>query len=251
MLKITAEHKWNGSGRWVRLVLGARHILVLGLVFTATSYGQPSSFAQPSSLAQPSSFAQPSPSLSPALLIVDGSAQAAAFGKYLASIQERNPFTESGPVDVEIEAVLPGLAKSGRMLAVRDTSASERSEYSLTRFDGDSTVKQQVIARYLEAQEQAEALPYSSVAVTPVNYKFRYLCSLETSAEEKTRRPDSRPNLDRFRDGHRRSPGRPLCEAAFCFYSQDRSRARHEFAGRISFYSYHARRHRHASGGAG
>jgi hypothetical protein len=42
-------------------------------------------------------------------------------------------------------------------------------------------VKQQVIARYLAAEEEAEELPYSSVAVTPANYKFRYAGSLETS----------------------------------------------------------------------
>jgi hypothetical protein len=82
---------------------------------------------------------------------------------------------------MEIEASLPGLAKRGTLLAVRQTGDSERSEYSAIRFEGDSTVKQQVIARYLAGQEQAEGLPYSSVAVTPVNYKFRYVGSLVTN----------------------------------------------------------------------
>ena len=67
------------------------------------------------------------------------------------------------------------------MVAVRQTGASERSEYRVVRFDGDLTVKQQVIARYLDAQEQAEALPYSSVAVTPANYTFHYVGSIETN----------------------------------------------------------------------
>jgi hypothetical protein len=70
------------------------------------------------------------------------------------------------------------------MLAVRQTGASERSEYSAISFDGDSTVKRQVIARYLDAEKQAEALPYSTVAVTPANYKFRYLGSVEYSSVE-------------------------------------------------------------------
>ena len=64
------------------------------------------------------------------------------------------------------------------MQAVRQTGASERAEYNVIQFDGDSTVKQQVIARYLAAEEQAEALPYSTVAVTPANYKFRFAGSL-------------------------------------------------------------------------
>ncbi len=110
---------------------------------------------------------------------MDGSAL--AFGRYLASIQERNPFTESGPINIEIEASLSGRAKQGSMQAVRRTGASERKEYSAIKFDGDSTVKQQVIARYLAAEEQAEGLPYSSVAVTPANYKFRCVGSAETN----------------------------------------------------------------------
>src|SRR5260370_26925643 len=142
---------------------------LLALLFAATGYGQQSSLAEQSQ------------QFNAARLVVDGSAPAQAFGRYLASLQERNPFTESGPVDVEIEASLPGLARKGSMLAVRQTGASERSEYSIIRLDGDSTAKQQVIARYLAAQEQAEALPSSSVAVTPANYKFRYVSSLETN----------------------------------------------------------------------
>ena len=130
---------------------------------------------------QQSPLREQSEQVSAAPLVVDESAPAVAFGRYLAALQERNPFTESGPVDVEIEASLPDLAKKGSMLAVRRRGASERSEYSSIRLDGDSTVKQQVIARYLNAQEQAEALPYSSVAVTPVNYKFRYAGSRKTN----------------------------------------------------------------------
>jgi hypothetical protein len=42
------------------------------------------------------------------------------------------------------------------------------------KLDGDSLVKQQVIARYLAAEKQAERIPYSAVAITPTNYKFHY-----------------------------------------------------------------------------
>jgi len=143
-----------------------RTIALLGLFVAASGYGQESPLVERI------------PEVSPARLAVEESAPALAFGRYLASLQERNLFTESGPVRLEIDASLPGLAKEGRMLAVRQTDASERSEYNVIRFDGDSTVKQQVIARYLAAQEQAEALPYSTVAVTPTNYKFRYVGSL-------------------------------------------------------------------------
>jgi hypothetical protein len=162
------------SGRLLEMEFRSRKSMVVitmelsALLFGATVYGQQSSPAEQSE------------QFSTLRLAVDGSAPALAFGRYLASLQERNPFTESGPVDVEIDASLPRLAKRGSMLAVRQTGASERNEYSSVRFDGDSTVTQQVIGRYLVAQQEAEALPYSSVAVTPVNYKFRYVRSLET-----------------------------------------------------------------------
>ena len=104
---------------------------------------------------------------------------ALAFGRYIASIQDRNPFTEAGPIEVQIDASLPALEKSGSMMAIRETGASERSEYHAIEFTGDSTVKREVIARYLSAQRDGEAMPYSSVAITPKNYKFRYLGSVQ------------------------------------------------------------------------
>jgi hypothetical protein len=154
------------SAAFTRIPRIGRPVL-LALLFAASGYGQQSSL-----VAQ-------SPQLSPARVTVDGSA--VAFGRYLSSIQEHDPFTESGPISVEIEASLPRLAEHGSMLAVRQTGTLERSRYKVIRLDGDSTVEQQVIARYLDAKEQAAGLPYSSVAVTPANYKFRYMGSMETN----------------------------------------------------------------------
>ncbi len=69
----------------------------------------------------------------------------------------------------------------GSMRASRQPGASEQTEYKVIRLDGDSTVKQQEIARYLDAEAQAANVPYSSVAVIPANYMFRYVGSLETN----------------------------------------------------------------------
>jgi hypothetical protein len=177
MPKITTKRKGiEAATGLVKCVCGtemrrstAHAMGIVALLFAATGY------------AQQSWLVEPTPEVREARLTVDESVPALAFGKYLASLQERNLFTESGPVSIEIEASLPGLAKEGRMLAVRRTDASERSEYDSIQFDGDTTVKRQVIARYLDAEEQAEALPYSTVAVTPANYKFRYLGSVENN----------------------------------------------------------------------
>jgi hypothetical protein len=61
---------------------------------------------------------------------------------------------------------------------LRRISALGRITYEVLRFEGDGTVKNQVIARYLtaEAEAQAEARKDQapSLAVTPANYKFKY-----------------------------------------------------------------------------
>lgn len=105
-----------------------------------------------------------------------------AFARYIASVQERDPFTESGPVGVEIEASLPGLYKETRLVAIRETGESERSEYRVLNIEGDAIVAQEVITRYLLAEAQLEDLPPSSVAITPENYKFQYKGEIGTGS---------------------------------------------------------------------
>src|SRR5215469_15503887 len=65
------------------------------------------------------------------------SSEGLAFARYLTSVYERDPFKESGPVAVEIEASLPGLYKQTRLLAIRKTGDSERSEFMVIKIEGD------------------------------------------------------------------------------------------------------------------
>jgi hypothetical protein len=109
-------------------------------------------------------------------------AESLAFARYIASIRQRDPFTESGPVLVEIEASLPGLYKQSSLLAIRQTGESERSEWQVLQIEGDLTVTQEVIAPYLAVQDRLEDLPLSSVEITPANYRFRYLGLVGTGA---------------------------------------------------------------------
>src|SRR5580658_2318610 len=95
----------------------ARPAVLLAFLLAAIGDGENFSVLEPTS---PRSAAVPT---------ADRSAPVLAFGRYLASIQGRNSFTESGPVEVQIEASLPGLAKQRIMRAVRQTGASESSEY--------------------------------------------------------------------------------------------------------------------------
>jgi hypothetical protein len=83
-------------------------------------------------------------------------------------------------VSVDIQASLPKLAKQGRLRAIRHVLPFGRAEYQVLETEGDRTVRQQVIARYLSAEVKAATLPSSAVAFTPANYKFRYAGSIET-----------------------------------------------------------------------
>lgn len=83
------------------------------------------------------------------------SSEGLAFARYVATIRERDPFSEPGPVGVTIEASLPSLYEETRLIAIREVGESER----------DAMVAQEVIARYLLAQAQLEDLPSSAVAI--------------------------------------------------------------------------------------
>jgi hypothetical protein len=104
-----------------------------------------------------------------------------ALARYIASLGHTMRRAEWQTVTVEIEASLPGLAKQGRLQAIRRSGASGRPEYQVLHIEGDSIVKQQVIARYLTAEKEAEAIPKASVTVSPANYKFRYVGSIASS----------------------------------------------------------------------
>ena len=111
-----------------------------------------------------------------------GTGQSHAFARYIESMQDRNPFTESGPTLVAIEASAPGLYKESRMMAIRQTNHSERPEYQVVRMEGDAIVMHEVVANYLKTAERIEDLPFSSVAITPANYKFRYMGEVGSGA---------------------------------------------------------------------
>jgi hypothetical protein len=90
--------------------------------------------------------------------------------------------TDFGDMAIEIEASLPQMGKQGRLEAIRHRGPTGTPEYKVVSFEGDTTVKQQVIARYLAAEKQAYDRPAASFAVTPDNYKFRYIASIDSGS---------------------------------------------------------------------
>ncbi len=89
-------------------------------------------------------------------------------------VQEQALKSASIDMDVDMSASLPRLKKQGRLHALRRISALGRITYEMLRFEGDNTVRNQVIARYLTAEAEAQKEQSPAMAVIPANYKFKY-----------------------------------------------------------------------------
>jgi hypothetical protein len=93
---------------------------------------------------------------------------------YCAATRQRETALNGASMEVNIAASLPKLKKQGRLHALRHISRLGRITYEALRFEGDNTVKNNVIARYLTAEVQTQNVQMGSLAVTPENYKFKY-----------------------------------------------------------------------------
>jgi len=93
---------------------------------------------------------------------------------YTAASQEQARVMQGASMEVDIEASLPKLKKHGRLHALRRISRLGRITYEALHFEGDNTIKTNVIARYLAAEAQSQASEPETLAVTPANYRFKY-----------------------------------------------------------------------------
>lgn len=105
----------------------------------------------------------------------------ATLDRYLTLLPQQS-MAESGTVSVEIEASLTTTDRRAHLQAIRHQGTAESigSTYQILNLEGDSMVKQQVIARYLTAQSDAEAIPSASLAINAGNYRFHFLRSFAT-----------------------------------------------------------------------
>lgn len=92
-------------------------------------------------------------------------------GRYLQATQAHPAGLGATSMEVDIDASIPKLQQNGRLHALRMISEVGRISYRVLGFQGSNTVKKQVIARYLQAEQQNQADP--KLAITPANYKFR------------------------------------------------------------------------------
>lgn len=92
--------------------------------------------------------------------------------KYVEATQSQRENLRGVKMDMDISAELPKLKKKGRMWGLRTITRLGQITYDAIRFEGDNTVKKEVIARYLAAESQVD--PKKAPPITPEFYKFRY-----------------------------------------------------------------------------
>ena len=91
---------------------------------------------------------------------------------YCVASRNQEKALQSASMEVEIAGSIPKLKKQGKLRALRRISNLGRVTYEKLRFEGDNTVKKEVIARYLTAESEAQQ--DASLGVTPQNYRFKY-----------------------------------------------------------------------------
>jgi len=105
-----------------------------------------------------------------ALMVTSNHGAAIVFARYIACQTQVTPWNVEA---IEIDASLPKMKTHGRLRAIRRLLLG-KPEYQALELEGDKTVRQQVVLRYLSAQMQAALIPASPVPITPANYSFSY-----------------------------------------------------------------------------
>ncbi len=94
--------------------------------------------------------------------------------RYLSVQAEQKAQLRGVQMDVEIQASIPKLQKRASLKALRVISKIGKVTYDALRFDGDNTVKKDVIARFLASEVQSSESPDPRLTIQPDNYKFKY-----------------------------------------------------------------------------
>src|SRR5260370_13592785 len=80
----------------------------------------------------------------------------AMLAKYLSATQEQKGAMQGATMQVDIDAEVPKLKKTGKLQALRSISKLGKITYHALEFIGDKTIKTEVIARYLTAENQPQ-----------------------------------------------------------------------------------------------
>jgi len=113
-------------------------------------------------------------SLSAASGVASDEAATAIINRYVEASHAAEDRLRGVTMTIDIQAELPRLKKQGRFHALRIIPKVGKITYDALRFEGDKTIKTDVIARYLQAEDQSQMGDPALMAITPQNYKFKY-----------------------------------------------------------------------------
>jgi hypothetical protein len=102
--------------------------------------------------------------------------------RYMDATKTQQAALRGVQMEVDIDAKIPKLEKQGKLRALRKISKLGQITYKALGFSGDTTVKQEVITRYLQAE--SEARENGSIAISPQNYKFRLKATFERDSQK-------------------------------------------------------------------
>jgi hypothetical protein len=111
-------------------------------------------------------------------VVPDDAASQAIVTKFLDATKTQQNSMLGAQMGVRIAAQLPRLAKQGELQALRSISKFGKITYRALGFSGDTTIKNEVISRYLTIESEPH-----DIAITPANYKFKYKGSIETNGQ--------------------------------------------------------------------
>ncbi len=75
-------------------------------------------------------------------------------------------------MEADFAATVPKLNKNGKLHALKSISKVGQITYRMLGFDGDNSIKKEVIARYMAAEVDARNGP--NISIIPENYKFKF-----------------------------------------------------------------------------
>jgi hypothetical protein len=98
------------------------------------------------------------------------------FARYQTALVNQKDALKSVDMEVLMEGRIVKLKKEGKMSALKRVSSVGRVSWKLLGFWGDDTVKKEVMARYMQADQEASAGTNKNgdISITPDNYKLKY-----------------------------------------------------------------------------
>ncbi len=96
-------------------------------------------------------------------------------GAVLKKFLDRPLRKEAVSMQARFEAAIPNMNKRGVMYTERRIDANGHNHFDVKSYEGDETIKKQVIARYLSGlQDSSASTPLEAVAISPNNYRIKY-----------------------------------------------------------------------------